>query len=67
MKSGISIVPINSPDEYFSAITRALDDVSAVSALAGFSRIIIKPNMVNYSPPQAVSYTHLTLPTTPYV
>jgi len=51
MESGISIVPISSTHEYPSAVTRALDEVSAVDALSGFNRVIIKPNMVNNSPP----------------
>ncbi|MCJ7500698.1 DUF362 domain-containing protein [bacterium] len=55
MKHGISTVPISSPEDYFSAITRALDEVNAVSALTGFPRIIIKPNVVNNSPPQVTT------------
>ena len=55
MESGISIIPITSPDEYPSAVTRALDEVNAVEALAGFPRIIVKPNMVNNSPPQVTT------------
>ena len=55
MKSGISIVPIASASEYPSAITRALEKVSAVEALSGFPRIIIKPNLVNGSPPQVTT------------
>ena len=55
MRSEISIVPITAPEEYPSAITRALDKVSAVEALADFPRIIIKPNVVNGSPPQVTT------------
>lgn len=55
MNSGISIVPINSVSDYPSAITRVLDEVNAVSALADFDRIIIKPNVVNGSPPQVTT------------
>jgi len=55
MKSEISVIPISSPQEYPSAIARALEKVSAVDALAGFPRIIIKPNMVNNSPPQVTT------------
>ena len=51
MESGISIVAITSPSEYLTAVTRAMDEVNAVETLAGFGRIIIKPNMVNSSPP----------------
>ena len=55
MESGISTVPITSPEDYPSAITRALDEVNAIEALAGFPRIIVKPNMVNNSPPQVTT------------
>ena len=55
MRSEISIVPISSPNEYSSAITRALGDVNAVDALKSFQRVIIKPNMVNNSPPQVTT------------
>jgi len=55
MRSEISIIAITSPSEYPSAITRALDEVNAVEALAGFPRIIVKPNMVNNSPPQVTT------------
>lgn len=55
MKSGIASTPITSPDEYLIAVTRTLDEVNAVEALAGFSRIIVKPNMVNSSPPQVTT------------
>jgi len=55
MESGISIIPITSPSEYLSAITRALEEINAVEALAGFPRIIVKPNMVNNSPPQVTT------------
>ena len=43
MESGISVVPISTPDDYPSVIYRALDEVDAVSALASFPRIIVKP------------------------
>jgi uncharacterized protein (DUF362 family) len=55
LKSGISIVPISSAQEYPVVITRALDEVNTVEALSGFNRIIIKPNMVNNSPPQVTT------------
>jgi len=55
MESEISIIPISSPEDYPSAVTRALDKVSAVEALSGFPRIIIKPNIVNGSPPQVTT------------
>jgi uncharacterized protein (DUF362 family) len=55
MESGISTVPISSTQEYPSAITRALDEVGAVEALADFRRVIIKPNMVNNSPPSVTT------------
>ena len=51
----VSSIPISSARDYPDAITRALDEVNAVSALAGFPRIIIKPNMVNNSPPQVTT------------
>ncbi len=51
MDSGISIIPITQANEYSEVITRALDEVNAVEALAGFERVIVKPNMVNPSPP----------------
>ncbi len=55
MKSEISSIPISSPNEYPSAITMALDNVNAVDALKSFPRVIIKPNMVNNSPPQVTT------------
>ena len=56
MRSEIaSSIPISSARDYPDAITRALDEVNAVSALTGFSRIIVKPNMVNNSPPQVTT------------
>ena len=55
MESGISVVPISSPEDYPSAVTRALDEVNAVHTLSGFPRIIVKPNMVNNSPPQVTT------------
>jgi len=55
MRSEIASIPISSPEEYLPAITRALDEVSAVEALSGFSRVIIKPNVVNGSPPQVTT------------
>jgi uncharacterized protein (DUF362 family) len=55
MVTQFSSTPIASPEEYPSAVTRALDEVSAVEALAGFERIIVKPNMVNNSPPQVTT------------
>ena len=55
MRSEISIVPISSPNDYPSVVTRALDEINAVEALADFPRIIIKPNMVNNSPPQVTT------------
>jgi uncharacterized protein (DUF362 family) len=55
MKSQITTIPITSPEGYPSAVTLALGEVNAVDALAGFPRIIIKPNMVNGSPPQVTT------------
>lgn len=55
MEPEVAVVPITSPSEYLTAITRALDEVNAVEALSGLSRIIIKPNMVNNSPPQVTT------------
>ncbi|MCK5352630.1 DUF362 domain-containing protein, partial [bacterium] len=55
MRSEISIIPITSPDEYPSAVTLALNEVNAVDALAGFDRVIVKPNMVNSSPPSVTT------------
>jgi uncharacterized protein (DUF362 family) len=51
MESGISVVPIKSPDDYPAVITQALDEVGAAEALVKFRRIIVKPNIVNNSPP----------------
>ncbi len=51
----VSIIPISSAQQYQQVITRALDEVNAISALADFTRIIIKPNMVNNSPPQVTT------------
>jgi len=51
LKSEFASIPIKSAAEYPSAIVRAMDEVNAVEALAGFSRVIVKPNMVNNSPP----------------
>lgn len=47
----VSIIDISDSREYTQPVTRALDQIGAVEALQGFSRIIIKPNMVNSSPP----------------
>jgi uncharacterized protein (DUF362 family) len=55
MRSEIASIPISSPEDYLPAITQALDEVSAVKALADFPRIIIKPNVVNGSPPQVTT------------
>jgi uncharacterized protein (DUF362 family) len=55
MEYGISIVPITQASEYPDAISHALDEVNAVEALAGFERVIIKPNMVNSSSPQVTT------------
>lgn len=55
MKSEIASIPISTTQEYPSAITRALDKVNAIDVLAGFPRIIIKPNVVNGSPPQVTT------------
>lgn len=51
MESGIAVIPIKSVSEYSEAVARALDEVGAVDALSGFDRIVLKPNMVNSSPP----------------
>ena len=50
MESGISVVSIRETSEYPDAVSRALDQAGAVAALAGFDRVIVKPNMVNASP-----------------
>ena len=55
MRSEIASIPITSPDEYPSAVTLALNEVNAVDALAGFDRVIVKPNMVNSSPPSVTT------------
>jgi uncharacterized protein (DUF362 family) len=55
MRSEISTVPISSPQDYSSAIEQALDGVKAVETLKSFDRIIVKPNMVNGSPPQVTT------------
>lgn len=51
MESGISIVTISSAKDYSYAVTKALNEVNATSAFTGFDRVIVKPNMVNNSPP----------------
>lgn len=51
MRPEISIIPISSPEEYSSTVTRALDEVNATQVLSVFDRIIVKPNIVNNSPP----------------
>jgi len=51
MRPEISIIPINSPDDYPAAITSALDEVNCVEALSRFNRVIVKPNIVNSSAP----------------
>ncbi len=51
MRPEIAVIPIISHEEYPSAVTRALDQVNALEALAGFDRIVVKPNLVNNSPP----------------
>jgi len=55
MKARVSILSISSPNEYLPVVRHALDDISAVEALKGFSRVIVKPNMVNGSPPQVTT------------
>jgi uncharacterized protein (DUF362 family) len=67
LESGISIIPITSPEQYASAVTRALDEVNAVGALAGFSRVIVKPNMVNNSPPQVTTDVRCVLAVVQYL
>ncbi len=67
MESGISIIPITSPEEYPSTVTLALDEVNAVGALAGFSRVIVKPNMVNNSPPQVTTDVRCVLAVVQYL
>jgi len=47
----VATASIISADEFPSAMEAVLDEVGAVEALSGFSRIIIKPNIVNSSPP----------------
>jgi uncharacterized protein (DUF362 family) len=47
----ISVVPVSSPSDYPSAVKRALDEAGAVECLSGFSRVVVKPNIVNDSPP----------------
>ncbi len=63
----LSLVAISSPTDYLTAITRALDEVNAVEALAGFSRIIVKPNMVNNSPPQVTTDVRCVLAVVEYL
>lgn len=40
-----------SPGEYPKAVATVLDDIDAAAAVAGFRRVVIKPNIVNGSPP----------------
>jgi uncharacterized protein (DUF362 family) len=67
MNSKISSIPISSVTEYPEAVTRALDEVNAVEALAGFKRIIVKPNMVNNSPPQVTTDVRCVLAVVEYL
>jgi uncharacterized protein (DUF362 family) len=55
MKSEIASIPTSTPNDYPSVITTALDDINAVDSLKNFPRIIVKPNMVNNSPPQVTT------------
>lgn len=47
----LSQVDIAGPHQYHAAVGQALDAVAAAEALAGFDTIILKPNIVNGSPP----------------
>lgn len=67
MRSEIASIPITSPDEYSSAVTSALDEVNAVDALTGFSRIIVKPNMVNSSPPPVTTDVRFVIAVVSYL
>jgi uncharacterized protein (DUF362 family) len=67
MKSEIAIIPITRASEYPEAITRSLDEVNAIEALAGFDRVIIKPNMVNGSPPPVTTDVRCVLAVVVYL
>lgn len=67
MRSEIVSIPISNPDEYAAAVTRALDEAGAAEALTGFSRIIVKPNMVNNSPPQVTTDVRCVLAVVEYL
>lgn len=42
---------VNNPEEYADELRRGLYQIDASSLLKGFKKIIVKPNMVNDSPP----------------
>lgn len=67
MKPEISMVPISSSTEYPAAVAQVLDGAGAVSALAGFSRIIVKPNLVNGSPPPVTTDVRCVLAVVAYL
>ena len=67
MRSEIASIPITNPDEYPTAVGRALDEAGAVEALAGFERLIVKPNMVNNSPPQVTTDVRCILAVVEYL
>jgi uncharacterized protein (DUF362 family) len=67
MRSEISAIPISSPEEYLAAVTQAMDAVRAVDALSGFDRIIVKPNIVNNSPPPVTTDVRCILAVVEYL
>ena len=67
MSSEIAVASISSPDDYGSAVESALDRVDAAGALAGFDRIIVKPNMVNISPPHVTTDVQCVLAVVGYL
>ena len=67
MRSEIASIPITNPDEYPTAVARAMDEAGAIEELSGFPRIIVKPNMVNNSPPQVTTDVRCVLAVVEYL
>jgi uncharacterized protein (DUF362 family) len=44
-------IPIDGPEGYYNALGDGLENLGVATILGGYSKIIVKPNMVNGSPP----------------
>ena len=44
-------IPIDGPEGYYNALGDCLESLGVATILGGYSKIIVKPNMVNGSPP----------------